>query len=376
MIVEADCDTQLPNNLLDDDFYPTIKELPTPRPLAEPTPISYMICKARLCFELGNILQATNRVSKGFQYDEVVRFDAKLRQIMQELPPHLKLTNLNGSHDPVTLIVARFNINALYQKIICLLHRKYLPRARQNPRYAHSRRRAIEASMEAMEHLATLHRESLPTGRLRAVSWYIKSIATKEFVMPAMLIILDLHYDNIAIQNNDPQDSEGNFIWDAEQRSKMISTLENARGIWKKLADTSMEAFKASKVIDIMLDKIRTPPQSNKASPEGNNVMTPNLDFGLNMDQAPSFPQSLLSTAGMTDFPQDANPFAATSTGPFVGMDFGLPPLSGQDFPMNGMNTSGPMSPLSMFTSVGNGPNAEAEFAANFDWVSYETQQI
>ena len=78
MIYEHDCDTQLPNNIFDDEFHPGIKELPPSRPITEATPISYMIAKAKLCNELGNILQATNRVGRSVPYDEIIRFDAKL----------------------------------------------------------------------------------------------------------------------------------------------------------------------------------------------------------------------------------------------------------------------------------------------------------
>src|SRR5690606_17086512 len=110
-----------PNSIFDDEFHPASKELPPSRPPSEPTPISYMIAKARLCNELGNILQATTEIGRHVSYDEIIRFDAKLRQIMQELPPHLKLRPLEGSHEPVTLTIARFNIDILCQKIICLL---------------------------------------------------------------------------------------------------------------------------------------------------------------------------------------------------------------------------------------------------------------
>lgn len=383
MINERDCDTQLPNNLFDDDFHQTIKELPPSRPLTEPTPISYLIAKARLCFELGNILQATNRLGKGLPYDEILRFDARLRQVMQELPPHLKLTSLEGTNDSVTLIVARFNVNVLYQKIMCLLHRHYMVKARQNPRYAHSRRAAIEASMEAMGHLSTLHRESQSGGKLRAVSWYVKSIATKEFILPAMILILDLHYDNLAMQTNASQDSEGSFVWDNEKRGQMVSSLQQAGVIWKTLADTSMEAFKASKILEIMMDKIKTPISSSENTPESRNdsVSTTAPPFTFDMNSLSSDPQSILSSAatGLGDFSPDAtaDPFAASNAGPFVGMDFGLPPVN-MDMSMDGMNMNplnggGPMSPLSMFTTVGTGAatsdNIAAEFAANFDWV-------
>lgn len=376
MIYEHDCDTQLPNNIFDDEFHPGIKTLPPSRPPTEPTPIAYMIAKARLCNELGNILQATNQVGKHVSYDEIIRFDAKLRQVMQELPPHLKLTHLEGSHDPVTLIIARFNVDILYQKILCLLHRKYLPRARQSPRYAHSRRSAIEASLNALDHLAVLHNESQPTGRLRSVHWYVKSIATKDFILPAMLVILDLHFDNIGSQDPNRPEHDGAFLWTAEQRSRMIGGLENAKEIWKTLADTSMEAYKATKIIDLMLSKIQSPGQSTDSAqtpqPDPMQDLTPS---NMGIDPSPMNSSLVSPLGGMTDFSVGMDPFSAPATAPFMGMDFGLTvPTEGVDMQTEGFGGApGPASPFSsMFTNMGSS-SVGVDLNTNFDWNAFES---
>lgn len=372
MIYDHDCDTQLPNNIYDDEFNPDTKQLPPSRPITEATPVSYMIAKARLCIELGNILQATNRVDKGVPYDEIIRFDAKLRQVMQELPPHLKLGPLAGSRDPVTLIIARFNIDILFQKIMCLLHRKYISRARQNPRYAHSRRSAIEASLQAMEHLQTLHRESQSNGRLRTVSWYVKSIATKEFILPAMLIVLDLHYDNLAEKSGLPEDAEGAFRWSAEQRARMVSTLEDAAIIWKSLADGSMEAFKASKTVDIMLQKLQNPATNSNepSSTRNDSLSTLATSTGLDPSLA-SLGAGTISPEGLNDFSTGLSPFTNTNSSAFMGMEFSLPAPNLGDFAADGMNPMGAPSPLSMFTNIGASSGTAPDLTTNFDWVCF-----
>lgn len=375
MIYDHDCDTQLPNNIYDDEFNPDTKQLPPSRPITEATPVSYMIAKARLCIELGSILQATNRVDKGVPYDEIIRFDAKLRQVMQELPPHLKIGPLAGSRDPVTLIIARFNIDILFQKIMCLLHRKYISRARQNPRYAHSRRSAIEASLQAMEHLQTLHRESQSNGRLRTVSWYVKSIATKEFILPAMLIVLDLHYDNLAEQSGLAEDAEGSFRWSPEQRARMISTLEDAAIIWKSLADGSMEAFKASKTIEIMLQKIQNPSKdlNGPSTTQSDPLSTAAANSGLDPALA-SLGAGTISPEGLSDFSTGLSPFNNTNSSAFMGMEFSLPAPNLADFAGDGMNFMGAQSPLSMFTNIGGNTGAGPDLTTNFDWVCFSMQ--
>lgn len=372
MVYEHDCDTQLPNNVYDDEFHPDIKQLPSSRPTMEAMPISYMIAKDRLCNELGNVLQATSRVGRNVPYDEIMRFDAKLRQVMQELPPHLKLGTLEGSRDPVTLIIAQFNIDILYQKILCLLHRKYISKSRQNPRYAHSRRSAIEASLQAMGHLQTLHRESQDSGRLRAVGWYVKSIATKEFILPAMLIVLDLHYDNAETRKAAAPDHDGAFFWIQKERSKMIGTLEDAAAIWKSLADTSMDVFKASKVLEIMLQKITDPaPGANGSVPS---QADPLPTFGANVGADPisAMSQGIMSPGGFADFSAGPSPFSNTNSSAFMDMELSLPSPNFGDMQTDGYNAGGPASPLSMFTSLGGSSGTAADMAANFDWSAFE----
>ncbi|KAG7145294.1 Trichosetin biosynthesis cluster transcription factor TF23 like protein [Verticillium longisporum] len=118
MIHDQDCDTELPSNVFDEDFGPETEIMPPPRPSTEPTPIAYALAKCRLGLELGNIIQVTGRVGRQVHYEEILRFDARLQGIMEELPPHLKMTPLEGSQDPVSLLMARFSIDILYQKIL------------------------------------------------------------------------------------------------------------------------------------------------------------------------------------------------------------------------------------------------------------------
>ncbi|KAG5981284.1 hypothetical protein E4U55_003100 [Claviceps digitariae] len=384
MVYDHDCDTQLPTNIYDDELNPNMKELPPSRPVTDATPVSYMIAKVRLCTELGNILQATNRLDKGVPYDEIIRFDAKVRQIMQELPPHLKLGSVTmRSRDPVTLILARFNIEVLSQKIMCLLHRKYLCRARQNPRYVHSRRSAIEASLQAMEHLQTLYRESQNGGPLRTVSWYVKSIATKEFILPAMLIVLDLHYDNLANESGVSEDSEGAFRWMPEQRARMIATLESAASIWKSLAEGSVEAYKAAKTVEIMLQKLKEPAEKMRSG-GGSAIPLPQVEVfsslanstaaALDSTMPASGPDTMSSDGSLPDFRSGGlNSLLNTNSSAFMGMDFSLAAPTLGDFPLDGrLNPGGAQSMASMFANLDGVSAPGPDLSGDFDWGAFE----
>ncbi|ROT37403.1 fungal-specific transcription factor domain-containing protein [Sodiomyces alkalinus F11] len=373
MIRDEDCDTQFPSNLFDDEFGPDINELPPSRPNIEPTPISYMIAKTKLCLELGRILQLTGRVDRPAHYEEILRFDARLREFMQDLPPHLKIRPLEGSHDPVSLIMARFNIDVLYQKIMCILHRRYLSRARQNIRYAHSRRAAVEASLEILQHLATLHRESRPSGRLQSIQWHVTSIATKDSMLPAMVVAMDLHHDNVEKARGERRTPDESFFWTTEQRLNMIEHLELTKNVFQGLADTSVEAYKAYTGLNIMLQKIRLPDPSSE-SPNGGVNMSGYSDPQSEIKPEHSAAMTLgLLSSGMT--PDTAAALASMQTlGPngFGDVDFsmstdgpgtGLTPNVPVDLGMNN-----PQSPFSMFTNL----ESSGDLMANFDWTAFE----
>lgn len=368
MIYEDDCDTQLPSNLYDNDLYPDMKVLPPSRPDSDATPISYMVAKARLCFKLGKILSATNNVHKPAGYDEITRFDAQIGQIMRELPPHLKMAPWERSSVPVDLIIARFNLDILYIKIMCLLHRKYLPRARQNPRYAHSRERVIDASIRALDHLQTLIHHSQPNGRLQSMEWYIKSIATRDFVLPAALVTLDLHFDNLSMKSGTTAAS-GCRLLSPEMRTKMIHSLEAALEIWKSLADTSMEAFKASKITELMLQKIKSPDDpklQRMCPPEPDSVESLPAKFDLGNSgstMAESLPRSDMDNSNAE--PDGLR--SATGVAPFMEMDIGLTP-NATHFGVEGYGMGGAASPFSIWGNT-SGEDSTVDLPSTFDWV-------
>ncbi|KAL2178651.1 fungal-specific transcription factor domain-containing protein [Thermothelomyces heterothallicus CBS 202.75] len=399
MISEHDCDTELPHNIYDEEFGPDTKVLPPSRPNTEPTPVSYMVQKVKLCDLLGTILQATGRVKSPVHYDEILRFDAKLRDFKAGLPPHLRMQPLEGCDAPLTLIMARFHLEILYLKIMCLLHRKYMPRARHNPRYAHSRRSAIEASLETLRVLATLHRESQPGGLLHPVKWFFTSVATKDFLLPAMVIVVDLHFDNAGQGPVGQQDAQSLYFWSREQRQEMIDRLELTRDIWKELSDTSVDAVKASNILDIMLNKMkRLGGADGPASPMGLSSSSGPLRTGDSGDLLPG--QLEATTRGMLSGgsgPGLANTFSGAQSsvnksygdlnlglnganagggaenGPSTSMGMGSAAPTNFSNPMLGFDSA--HSPLTMFDNMANN---NLDFSTNFDWESFEnfTQSV
>ncbi|KAI0533915.1 fungal-specific transcription factor domain-containing protein [Xylaria digitata] len=366
MIYEHDTDTKLPHNIFDEEFGTNTKMLPPSRPVTEPTPIAYMIGKTKLSLQFGNILQAVTRVGKLVPYDEILQHDRKLREIMDEFPPHLKIQPLDGSHDPVTLIIARYNLDLLYQKVMCMLHRKHMGRARQNPRYAYSRRSAIEASLGTLSHLKSIYRECQPNGRLRTMKWYVSS-TSRDTLLPTTLVIMELHHDHMVNAAGRQQDSQAACFWTPEQRREMIKTLEEVRDIWSKLSQESVEAYKAWNILNIMLEKIKNPEPSPLGTGETLSI-TENLFDNLgSSDMQPDHTAAMtlgILSGGMTPNSSFQSPGGTNYPNLDLGTNMGL--SSVPDFQPDVGAINNATSPFSMFTNLGNSSNMALD--QNFDW--------
>ncbi|RYP76365.1 hypothetical protein DL771_001804 [Monosporascus sp. 5C6A] len=364
MIHDHDTDTELPRNIFDEEFGQNSKALPPSRPITEPTPIAYQIAKARITLEFGRILQTVTRVGQPVTYDEILLHDRKLREAMDELPPHLKMQPLEGSHDPITLIMARLNINILYNKIMCILHKKHMIQARQNPRYAHSRRSAVEASLETLTHFRDVYRECQPNGRLRTLKWYVQS-TSKDTLLPTILVMLDLRHDNQAAVSGQRQDSQTMYFWTPEQRRDMIEALEQALGIWKTISEDSVEGYKAAHIIEIMLDKIKNP-DSPPPPPEvskGESLFGTYGEAEMQPEESAAMTLGMLSGLTPSSF---QSPGGTTYPNLDLGPGTGFSPMPPADSISGGTNNNA-ASPFTMFTNLPGGSGMALDQTIDWD---------
>lgn len=383
MINDSDCDTELPRNLLDEDFGPESTELPPPRSALERTPVDYLIAKSKLCIEFGKILRATTNVGRQLTYDEVLQFDTDLRAIRAQFPPHLKISPLYDISEPPQDYMTRFHLDILYQKILCVLHRNYIPRGRQNPRYAHSRRTAIEASLAMLHHLESLHRETQPGGRLEDLKCHVASLALKDFNYPAALVAVELRYSSREAHETpiSPFTQTG-YICTPEQQREMLRTLEITRDIWQGMSHMSVDAYKAGAVLKILIEsaKMARPREPSRSATPGAGVRLTGINsFVDSQDMRPE--QSAALGLGML-----AGSISPSSPPNFVSQSQNkLPPISQMDLPMStgvvepamppelqfdtfGANRQS-SPPLSLFPQLGgNGVDT-----GEVDWVSHET---
>ena len=381
MIRLGDCDTELPRNLYDREFDENTKVLPLARPSTEPTPVSYMIAKAKMAFAFGKVVESLHSLAT-CSYDDVMTLDTLLRETRADLSPHLHFQSIEESPlEPGALILQRYNLDILYNKGQCVLHRKFLGRARENNRYAHSRRACVDASMDLLHHQATLHYESQPGHRLHGMEIFISSLVSHDFLLAAMIICLDLHY---SLQSESSGRGSGDiYTWGLERRSEMIRALEVSRDIWRERKDQSMEAYKAGEILTFMVDKLKAKrfyptmnaggnpyPTPSPAIPE----RTPFMHDDERPEQAAAITLGILSNGGVasnsapqfnSNYPNIPNSNLNTNSQE-MQQSAGMAPYFSTEQPPNNLNPVS--SPMPFMTNPAN----MFELPANLDWVCLE----
>lgn len=395
MIRSNEFNTELPRNLYDDELHEDMKTLPPSRPRTEPTPMCYVIYKAQLVHIYGKIVEDMQSLTPT-PYEQVMKLDQNLRETQAEIPPIFKMRPLTESlRDPSSLVMQRYNLDLLFLRAQCILHRKYMACGRENSRYSYSRRICVEAAMEMLRHQAMLHNESRPGGRLSDIKWYISSLTTNDFLLAAMVVCSDL-YQTAEAERASRRQSNDLLDWSSqERRANMISAIEQSLSIWDTLREQSMEAFKACGVLNAMLAKLRSHEAQLRQQPTSfvpsaiPLKMNGTDDGNVEPEHSAAMTLGMLSTGALT--PNAANLFAAyeapqqpqatqsqnhqpsaSSTGVGIPQQY----MSGTGVDSNG----GPVGPLSPFSSLFGGPGLAFQDLTmpnvNIDWVSCPLHRI
>ncbi|KAK4922067.1 hypothetical protein LTR66_016629 [Elasticomyces elasticus] len=349
MVRYSDSDTELPRNLYDDDFDEDCKELPPARQLSEPTPIAYLIAKARLTYAFGRVVEQSSAVSTA-PYEKVMEIDAELRQARDLIPDHLKIRPMEECQvDTINLIMSRYSMQvmAVYDKAQCVLHRPYLVRARENPRFTFSRRTCIDSALELLRVQALLHSETR-NGRLRSRQSRITSLSSTDYLLAATVVCLDLSH-SLQMQNTG-RPSGDVYTWGRERREEMMTAIRLTKEIWDETRDVSMEAWKASSVLGVMLSKLLLPTQGIENTP------------GAAFEPADEKQNAAMTLGLLSSGMSPMNP----GTTPFADPMFKM-----SDSPMGtGPGASEMPGALSPFTSIfGQMPDMQV----NLDWDAWDT---
>ncbi|UKZ92104.1 uncharacterized protein TrAFT101_007072 [Trichoderma asperellum] len=287
MIQELQCDTQLPRNLLDDDFGPDSVQLPSARPETELTPVLYTITKSRLLTVFRAIF---NQVSLGRleAYTEIMALDQRLRNEHASISPRFRMTNLENSvTTSVYLLMRRYNIEFLFQKARCILHRHHMTKSYRDSTFSFSRSSCIDAAMAILSHQANILREVQVGGLLYRDKWFVSSLEQHDFLLASMIICLELSFRARGeAPAAGPSDADS---FPKYSERNLVESLRNSRHFWDEFKATAPEAQQAFHIVSVMLDMISrgSRPQKDRhvmymenAENTGNLQGNPQVDTG------------------------------------------------------------------------------------------------
>ncbi|UKZ61401.1 uncharacterized protein TrAtP1_002666 [Trichoderma atroviride] len=264
-IPDLQCDTGLPHNLLDEDFDETTKALPSPRPMVERTPVTYAIVKSKLMSVFGRIAQRSYSATDT-KHEDVAQLDEQLQIAHNSLPAFLRIRTMNMSiMDPADLIMQRYNLELLYQKARCVLHRRYLVICRSDLRYAYSRWSCVDAATQILRHQNDIYHETQPGGQLHRDRWFVTSLTSHDFLLAAMILCLELSSKTEQDSGNAHLNSDSSTF---EGRQGLLRALETSYSIWIAFTEVSPEARKASKALEVMLQIAKKSHQGSVRSEE------------------------------------------------------------------------------------------------------------
>ncbi|KAM0230798.1 hypothetical protein ACHAP5_011270 [Fusarium lateritium] len=242
------CDTALPSNLSQTDFFPGISELPPSRPLSENTPILYAIVKSSVMGMFKKVVKHTRSIVPA-PYEETVSLNAEVQNAYQKIPETFKYKSLSSFivDDPST-IMGRTTIELLHLKSIIVLHRQYLTHRNDN-RFQFSRESCLAAAGKLLERQTEMHQVTQPGGQFYDMKWMITSLTMSDFTLAAMVICLDLtvtmRQGVVAFQ--DPKEDA--------KLERHLAIVKLAHKIWGSLSESS-EARIVSHALESTIQRV------------------------------------------------------------------------------------------------------------------------
>jgi hypothetical protein len=242
------CDTALPSNLNQTDFYPGISELPPPRPLSESTAILYSIVKSSVMDRFKKVVKHTRSLVPA-PYEETVLLDAEVRDAYENIPDIFKYKSLTSFIvDDPSIIMGRTTLELLHLKSVIVLHRHHLTHRNDN-RFQFSRGSCLAAAERILQRQTEMHQVTQPGGQFHDMKWMITSLTMSDFTLAAMVICLDLTVTMkrgaSAFQN--PKDDE--------EFERYLAIIKSAHKIWGSLLESS-EARIVSHALDSTIQRV------------------------------------------------------------------------------------------------------------------------
>ncbi|OCK79147.1 hypothetical protein K432DRAFT_300545 [Lepidopterella palustris CBS 459.81] len=178
-------DTRPPTNLLDSDFDEDTVQLPPARPDSEPSELLFYIAKHRLMTVFEKIIRHTLSVTDR-PSDELDVIDQELRGTYAALPAVFQPRPMADSVvDSPSVVVTRLCVYFIYQKCLCVLHRKYVTRGKHK-----SVQICHDSALGIVRRFLDIYREFEPGGQLETEQWFMGSITWHDFLLGCTALCL------------------------------------------------------------------------------------------------------------------------------------------------------------------------------------------
>ncbi|EXL42175.1 hypothetical protein FOCG_15525 [Fusarium oxysporum f. sp. radicis-lycopersici 26381] len=265
LIQESQCDTRLPRNINDEDFGPESTQLPPPRPETQGTGVLYTRVKVKMMTIFRTIF---NQVSLGKteDYNEIMTLDQKLHQMHQSMPTCYKIAKLEDCFMvPPYLLIRRYNLELLFQKARCTLHRHHMTKAYHDPKYNYSRTACVDSAMTVLGHQASILKEVQVGGLLYNDRWFLTSLERHDFSLASMVVCVELGMP--------PEQQNPELV--GYTRESMIDALKTSQAFWAAIKAVSAEAKQAYDMLTVMLKAVTTGSKDESMPPAVNQEKAP-----------------------------------------------------------------------------------------------------
>ncbi|KAH6694968.1 fungal-specific transcription factor domain-containing protein [Leptodontidium sp. MPI-SDFR-AT-0119] len=251
MINSVASDSIPPKNLRDEDFDEDSIEIPPSRPESELTPMSYTICKGRICLVSTKIAAFANLLTDP-PYDQVMGLDRLLHEAFSQVPQfyRLDLSELAITESP-DIIIKKYSIELLYHSSRCMLHRKFLLKQKAVPEYGYSKVVGLDASIQLLRCQASIHEATSPGGPLARDRWFFSTLSLHNFLVANMVVYLTIMQSFCGPDGHSIPSSAL-----TKDQQSMIQTLEHSNTVWQGMIEVSAEAKKCAAVVAIMMKKV------------------------------------------------------------------------------------------------------------------------
>ena len=143
------------------------------------------------------------------------------------------------------------NIEVMYLKCVCVLHRKYITHERSNPKFEYSRSRCNDAALKILALQTELHAACQPGGQSFEDKWMISNLIIYDFILAGIIVCLDLFKFRHTSSNAS--------LCDLKIQAQRYDILSHTRDIWNSRKESSRDARHAANVLSVILSKTPRP---------------------------------------------------------------------------------------------------------------------